>query len=124
MIDEGLVEEVRSLLPYRDCQALQTVGYKEIFEYLDKRFLWRKLSASSRGTLVITPKSSLPGGAVTLPSVGLTSTNSRRMNKMGNGNEKGAQRVATQGVWGERSPLPHRGCHEVTRGKKGRDLPF
>ena len=35
MIDEGLVEEVRSLLPYRDCQALQTVGYKEIFEYLD-----------------------------------------------------------------------------------------
>ena len=38
--------------------------------------------------------------------------------------EKGAQRVATQGVWGERSPLPHRGCHEVTGGKKGRDLPF
>lgn len=37
---------------------------------------------------------------------------------MGNGNEKGAQRVATQGVWGERSPLPHRGCHEVTGGKK------
>ena len=35
MLDEGLVEEVRSLLPYRDCQALQTVGYKEIFEYLD-----------------------------------------------------------------------------------------
>ncbi len=35
MIDEGLVEEVRSLLPYRDCQALQTVGYKEVFEYLD-----------------------------------------------------------------------------------------
>lgn len=34
MLDEGLVEEVRSLLPYRDCQALQTVGYKEIFEYL------------------------------------------------------------------------------------------
>ena len=37
MIDEGLVEEVRSLLPYRDCQALQTVGYKEIFEYLDNK---------------------------------------------------------------------------------------
>ena len=35
MIEEGLVEEVRSLLPYRNCQALQTVGYKEIFEYLD-----------------------------------------------------------------------------------------
>ena len=37
MMDEGLVEEVRSLLPYRDCQALQTVGYKEIFDYLDNR---------------------------------------------------------------------------------------
>ena len=37
MMDEGLVEEVRSLLPYRDCQALQTVGYKEIFDYLDNK---------------------------------------------------------------------------------------
>lgn len=37
MLDDGLVEEVRSLLPYRDCQALQTVGYKEIFEYLDNK---------------------------------------------------------------------------------------
>ena len=35
MIDDGLVDEVRSLLPYRDCAALQTVGYKEIFDYLD-----------------------------------------------------------------------------------------
>ena len=37
MMDEGLVDEVRSLLPYRDCQALQTVGYKEIFDYLDNK---------------------------------------------------------------------------------------
>jgi len=37
MIEEGLVDEVRSLLPYRSCQALQTVGYKEIFDYLDGR---------------------------------------------------------------------------------------
>lgn len=35
MIDDGLVEEVRSLIPYRSCPALQTVGYKEIFSYLD-----------------------------------------------------------------------------------------
>lgn len=35
MIDAGLVEEARNLLPYRDLQALQTVGYKEIFSYLD-----------------------------------------------------------------------------------------
>ena len=35
MIDTGLVEEARNLLPYRDLPALQTVGYKEIFSYLD-----------------------------------------------------------------------------------------
>lgn len=35
MMDEGLVDEVRSLLPYRDCPALKTVGYTEIFDYLD-----------------------------------------------------------------------------------------
>jgi tRNA dimethylallyltransferase len=35
MVDAGLVEEVRSLLPYRTHNALQTVGYREIFEYLD-----------------------------------------------------------------------------------------
>lgn len=37
MVEAGLVEEVRSLMPYRRCQALQTVGYKEVFEYLDGR---------------------------------------------------------------------------------------
>lgn len=35
MVDDGLVEEVRSLTQYRDLAALQTVGYKEIFDYLD-----------------------------------------------------------------------------------------
>jgi tRNA dimethylallyltransferase len=35
MIAAGLVDEVRSLLPYRDAQAMQTVGYKEVIEYLD-----------------------------------------------------------------------------------------
>ena len=35
MIDEGLVEEVRSLTAYRDLTALQTVGYKEIFSWFD-----------------------------------------------------------------------------------------
>ncbi|MFN5306145.1 MAG: tRNA (adenosine(37)-N6)-dimethylallyltransferase MiaA [Bacteroidota bacterium] len=37
MLARGLVEEVRNLLAYRDCQALQTVGYKEILDYLDGR---------------------------------------------------------------------------------------
>lgn len=35
MIKEGLVEEVKQLLPFRQLNALKTVGYKEIFEYLD-----------------------------------------------------------------------------------------
>lgn len=38
MIDEGLVEEVRGLEKYRDMPALQTVGYKEIFGYLDGNY--------------------------------------------------------------------------------------
>ena len=35
MISEGLVNEVKSLLPWRNYNALNTVGYKEIFMYLD-----------------------------------------------------------------------------------------
>ena len=35
MIDAGLEDEVHTLIPYRDCQALQTVGYKEMFKYID-----------------------------------------------------------------------------------------
>ena len=35
MIDEGLVDEVRSVQQYRDLAALQTVGYKEIFDWFD-----------------------------------------------------------------------------------------
>ena len=42
MIDEGLVDEVRSLTQFRDLAALQTVGYKEIFDWFD--FLDGKVS--------------------------------------------------------------------------------
>ncbi len=35
MISAGLVEEVKRMLPYRNLNALNTVGYKEIFAYLD-----------------------------------------------------------------------------------------
>ena len=37
MIEDGLIEEVRSLQGYRDVNALQTVGYSEIFEHLDRK---------------------------------------------------------------------------------------
>lgn len=35
MVDQGLVDEVRSLTQYRDLTALKTVGYKEIFDWFD-----------------------------------------------------------------------------------------
>ena len=37
MIDEGLIEEARTLYCHKDLNALNTVGYKEIFEYLDNK---------------------------------------------------------------------------------------
>ena len=35
MLENGLVDEVRGLLPHRHRNALQTVGYSEVFGYLD-----------------------------------------------------------------------------------------
>lgn len=35
MMEQGLLAEVESLLPLRDYPALNSVGYKELFEYLD-----------------------------------------------------------------------------------------
>ena len=35
MIDAGLEEEARRMLPFRNLNALQTVGYRELFEYFD-----------------------------------------------------------------------------------------
>ena len=42
MMEEGLLEEVRSVLPYRHLNSLNTVGYKELFKYLDGE--WELLS--------------------------------------------------------------------------------
>jgi len=35
MMEEGLLAEVQSLLPHRQYNALNTVGYSELFDYLD-----------------------------------------------------------------------------------------
>lgn len=40
MIAEGLLEEAKSLYAYRQHNALQTVGYKEIFDYLEGQYDW------------------------------------------------------------------------------------
>lgn len=38
MISDGLFEEAKSLYPMRHYNALQTVGYKEIFGYMEQRY--------------------------------------------------------------------------------------
>ena len=35
MLEKGLLEEVKNLLPHKDLNALNTVGYKELFNYLN-----------------------------------------------------------------------------------------
>ncbi|MBY5957517.1 tRNA (adenosine(37)-N6)-dimethylallyltransferase MiaA [Membranicola marinus] len=37
MMGKGLVEEVRSLLPYQDCPAMRSVGYQELLPYFDNQ---------------------------------------------------------------------------------------
>lgn len=37
MMEQGLLREVESLLPYRHCNAMQSVGYREFFDYFDGR---------------------------------------------------------------------------------------
>ena len=38
MMNEGLLEEARMMYPRRDLNALNTVGYKELFDYFDGRW--------------------------------------------------------------------------------------
>lgn len=37
MVQAGLIEEAKSLYPYRHLNALNTVGYKELFEYFEEK---------------------------------------------------------------------------------------
>lgn len=46
MMREGLLEEARQLLPYRHLNALNTVGYKEMFQVLDG--VWESAMAVER----------------------------------------------------------------------------
>ncbi len=42
MLQNGLLEEAKALYPYRQHNALQTVGYKEIFDYLEGQYDWEE----------------------------------------------------------------------------------
>lgn len=52
MITDGLVEEARNVYPHRALNSLNTVGYKEIFNYLDGEwtlpFAIEKIQQNSR----------------------------------------------------------------------------
>lgn len=37
MVADGLIEEVKKLLPHQNLNALQTVGYRELFDYFDQK---------------------------------------------------------------------------------------
>ena len=76
MVDEGLVDEVKSLLPYRDLAALQTVGYKEIFAWLD----WQEGRVNAESYTV--PGKNNDGPVMTLDrAVELIQRNTRRYAK-------------------------------------------
>lgn len=42
MVAQGLLEEARRLYPFRHHNALQTVGYKEIFDFLEGHYDWEE----------------------------------------------------------------------------------
>ncbi len=42
MLKQGLLEEAKALYPFRHHNALQTVGYKEIFDYLEGKCDWQE----------------------------------------------------------------------------------
>ncbi|QMW03528.1 tRNA (adenosine(37)-N6)-dimethylallyltransferase MiaA [Spirosoma foliorum] len=43
MLAAGLIDEVASLVPYRHLPALQTVGYQEVFPYLDGQYDYEEM---------------------------------------------------------------------------------
>ena len=42
MMNAGLLKEAESLFPYRHLNALQTVGYKELFDFMEGKVLLDK----------------------------------------------------------------------------------
>ena len=42
MMDAGLLKEAENLIPFKNLNALQTVGYKELFDYFEGKFSLEK----------------------------------------------------------------------------------
>ncbi len=57
MMTDGLLDEALRMLPYRDCNSLNTVGYKELFAYFDgKMTLEEAVEKIKRNTRVYAKK--------------------------------------------------------------------
>ncbi len=44
MLKNGLIEEAKALLAFKDHNALQTVGYQEVFEWLDEKYDFEEMT--------------------------------------------------------------------------------
>lgn len=42
MLEAGLLDEAKRFYPYRDCNAMKTVGYRELFEHFDGNISFEK----------------------------------------------------------------------------------
>jgi tRNA dimethylallyltransferase len=42
MLSKGLIQEATSLYPFKEKNALQTVGYQEIFDFMDGKYDWEE----------------------------------------------------------------------------------
>ncbi len=49
MLSDGLIEEAHALFPHRKLNALNTVGYKEIFDHFDGRFSMEEAAERIKG---------------------------------------------------------------------------
>jgi tRNA dimethylallyltransferase len=49
MLSDGLIEEARALFPHRKLNALNTVGYKEIFDHFDGRLSMEEAAERIKG---------------------------------------------------------------------------
>ena len=45
MFDHGFIEEARSVYPYKNFNSLNTVGYKELFDYFDEKLTMTEATA-------------------------------------------------------------------------------
>jgi tRNA dimethylallyltransferase len=42
MLENNLLEEAKNLIPYKNHNALQTVGYQEFFDFLENKYDWQE----------------------------------------------------------------------------------